>query len=120
MAGKGVSEQRVYTEDEARERVAQELPRWTVEDGHLTRIYTTRNWRLSLMVANAIGFLAEAAWHHPDITISYPRVVVRLRTHEADGITDKDFALARLIEETVTWRPEVEDLFDTPPAPWIT
>ena len=78
---------RVYTEEEARERAARELPHWHVEGGYLTRTYTTRNWRLSLMIANAIGFLAEAAWHHPDLVVSYPRVVVRLRTHEANGIT---------------------------------
>lgn len=113
-------ERGVYTEAEARERVARELPTWAVEDGYLTRTYTTRNWRLSLMVANAIGFLAEAAWHHPDLIVSYPRVVVRLRTHEADGITDKDFALARRIEGAITWRPEEEDPFGTPPDPWVT
>ena len=110
---------RVYTEAEARERLARELSTWQVEEGYLTRTYTTRSWRLSLMVANAIGFVAEAAWHHPDLIVTYPRVVVRLRTHEADGITEKDFALARAIEELITWRPDEESTLGTPPSPWI-
>ena len=111
---------RTYTDDEARARAARDLPNWTVEDGYLTRTYSTRNWRLSLMVANAVGFLAEAAWHHPDLIVSYPRVVVRLRTHEANAITDKDFALARAIEAAVTWQPDAESPLGPSPDPWIT
>ncbi len=112
-----MSNVRVYSEEEARARVARDLPTWNVEDGYLVRTYTTRNWRLSLMVANAIGLLAEAAWHHPDLMVSYPRVVVRLRTHEADGITEKDFALARAIEAAVTWQPEAP--LGPTPEPWV-
>ncbi len=41
------------------------------------------------MVANAIGHLAEAAWHHPELEISYGRVKVALNTHEAKGITEQ-------------------------------
>ena len=58
------------------------------------------------MVINTVGHLAEAAWHHPDITASYAWVEVRLMNHAANGITDKDFELAKKIEEVValaTW-----------------
>jgi 4a-hydroxytetrahydrobiopterin dehydratase len=57
------------------------------------------------MVINAVGHLAEAAWHHPDIAASYAWVEVKLMTHTAKGITDKDFELARKVEEVVGWRP---------------
>ena len=57
------------------------------------------------MVINAVGHLAEAAWHHPDITASYAWVEVRLQNHAAKGITDKDFELAKKIEEVVQWQP---------------
>ena len=57
------------------------------------------------MVVNAVGHLAEAAWHHPDMTLSYAWVEVRLMTHTAKGITDKDFELAARIEDVVQWRP---------------
>jgi 4a-hydroxytetrahydrobiopterin dehydratase len=60
------------------------------------------------MVVNTVGHLAEAAWHHPDITLSYAWLEVRLSTHSAKGITDKDFALARKIEEVVQWQPGLE------------
>ena len=57
------------------------------------------------MVINAVGHLAEAAWHHPDLTASYAWVEVRLMTHDHKGITDKDFELAKKIEEVVQWQP---------------
>ena len=53
------------------------------------------------MVINAVGHLAEAAWHHPEIAASYAWVEVRLQNHSAKGITDKDFELARKIEDVV-------------------
>ena len=57
------------------------------------------------MVVNTIGHLAEAAWHHPDLTVSYAFVIVKLMTHSAKGITDKDFELAKKIESTIQWQP---------------
>jgi len=59
----------------------------------------------TLMVVNTVGHLAEAAWHHPDITASYAWVEVRLMNHAAKGITDKDFELARKIEDVIQWQP---------------
>ncbi len=93
--------QKVYAEDEARVQLATELPFWYVEDGHLCRHYRASGWKASLMVVNAIGHLAEAAWHHPEVCLAYGTVTVRLSTHKAGGLTEKDFALARKIEEVV-------------------
>jgi len=61
------------------------------------------------MVINTVGHLAEAAWHHPDITASYAWVEVRLTNHAAKGVTDKDFELATKIEDTIQWDPSKED-----------
>ena len=47
-----------------------------------------------MLLANGIAHLAEVAWHHPDLTVSWGSVGVRLRTHDADAITDKDFDFA--------------------------
>ncbi|HLJ64347.1 MAG TPA: 4a-hydroxytetrahydrobiopterin dehydratase [Stellaceae bacterium] len=96
---------RIYSEDEIKARLARELPHWTLEEGWIRRTYRTHGWKGTLMVINTVGHLAEAAWHHPDITASYAWVEVRLMNHAAKGITDKDFELARKIEETVQWRP---------------
>jgi 4a-hydroxytetrahydrobiopterin dehydratase len=46
------------------------------------------------MVVNTVGHLAEAVWHHSDLTLSYAFIIVKLMTHSAKGITEKDFALA--------------------------
>jgi 4a-hydroxytetrahydrobiopterin dehydratase len=98
-------QERVYSAEEASERLKRELPHWYVEDGWIRRRYKTSSWKGTLMVINAVGHLAEAAWHHPDITASYAWVEVRLMNHAAKGITDKDFELAKKIEEVVAWQP---------------
>ncbi len=100
--------EKTYTDSEVEERLRRELPGWHLEKGYLRREYKTYGWKGTLMVINAVGHLAEAAWHHPDIAASYAWVEVRLITHDAGGITDKDFELAGKIEETVNWRPGEE------------
>jgi 4a-hydroxytetrahydrobiopterin dehydratase len=109
----------VLPESEVRERLAKDLPKWTFEDGWIKRTYKTHSWKGTLMVINAVGHLAEAAWHHPDLTASYAWVEVRLSTHSAKGVTEKDLALAAKIEEVVSWQPGTEggSLEGTPPDP---
>lgn len=102
------SQERVYSEDEINKKLAAELPNWYFEDGWIRRKYKTSGWKATLMVVNTVGHLAEAAWHHPDLTVSYAFVVVKLATHSAKGITDKDFALAQKIEEVIGWQPGKE------------
>jgi 4a-hydroxytetrahydrobiopterin dehydratase len=97
--------ERTYDENEIKERLGKELPHWYYEDGWIRRKYRTNSWKGTLMVINTVGHLAEAAWHHPDITASYAWVEVRLMNHAAKGVTDKDFELARKIEDVVHWQP---------------
>ena len=92
-------------EAEVRDWLAKNLPHWRLEDGWIRRTYKTGGWKGTLMVIGTVGHLAEAAWHHPDITASYAWVEVRLVTHSAKGITGKDLALAKKIEEVVHWQP---------------
>lgn len=89
-------------------RLARDLPRWRFENGSIGRVFRTQGWKGALMVANTIGHLAEAAWHHPELRVTYASVTVLLNTHDAGGITEKDLALAARIEETVMWRPALE------------
>ena len=98
----------VYTPEAIEARLKSGLPHWYYEDGWIRRKYRTNSWKGTLMVINAVGHLAEAAWHHPDITASYAWVEVRLMNHAAKGITDKDFELARKIEDMVAWQPGKE------------
>src|SRR5271154_1575669 len=97
--------ERTYSEEEIATRLQRDLPHWRYEGGWIRRKYKTHSWKGTLMVINAVGHLAEAAWHHPDITASYAWVEVRLMNHAAKGVTDKDFELAKKIEEVVQWRP---------------
>lgn len=99
----------VYTKEEIDARLKDELPDWTYENGWIRRKYKTSGWKATLMVVNTVGHLAEAAWHHPDMTISYAFVIVKLVNHAAKGVTDKDFELAKKIEEVIQWQPATEE-----------
>ena len=99
---------KVYTESEVEEKLKAELPHWFLENGWIRRKYKTSVWKATLMVVNTVGHLAEAAWHHPDLTVSYAFVIVKLCTHDAKGITDKDFELAKKIESVIAWQPALE------------
>ena len=100
---------KVYTPEEVEARIAASGPEgwyFDAEGGWLRRKYATDGWPSTLMLVNAVGYLCEAAWHHADLSVTWGKVWVKLKTHSAGGITDKDFALARKIEEVVLWRPE--------------
>jgi 4a-hydroxytetrahydrobiopterin dehydratase len=100
--------ERTYSDDEVNRHLAASLPKWRLSDGAISRRYDTNGWKATLMVINTVGHLAEAAWHHPDISASFNWVEVRLSTHSAKGITDKDFELAAKMDEVVLWRPGAE------------
>ncbi|ACK51336.1 transcriptional coactivator/pterin dehydratase [Methylocella silvestris BL2] len=100
--------ERVYSDEEVEAKLKAELPHWRLENGWIRRKFKTHSWKGTLMVINTVGHLAEAAWHHPDIAASYAFVEVKLKNHHAKGITDKDFTLAKKIEDVVSWRPGKE------------
>lgn len=107
-----------YDEAQITERL-RELPGWYFEGGWIRRRYKTDGWATTLMLVNAIGYCAEAAYHHPDLTVTWGHVVVKLTTHSAGGITDKDFSLARRIEEAALWRPPEGDALTGTPNPFV-
>jgi 4a-hydroxytetrahydrobiopterin dehydratase len=109
-----------YSKAEIEARLEQELPAWHLEDGEIVRAYETGGWRLTLMLANAIGFVAEAAFHHPELTLGYAQLTVRLYSHDADGITDRDFALAARIEALATWQPADDEALPGYPEAWVS
>jgi 4a-hydroxytetrahydrobiopterin dehydratase len=99
--------EKVYTEAELPAHIQElGLTGWYLEDGWLRRKYNTDGWPQTLMAVNAIGYLCEAANHHADLAVTYAKLWVKLQTHSAGGITDKDFEMARKIEEVVLWRPQ--------------
>jgi 4a-hydroxytetrahydrobiopterin dehydratase len=70
------------------------LPGWQIQGGELTRTFTHADFRTALAFVNKVGDLAEEAGHHPDIDIRYNKVRLGLVTHDAGGLTGKDFDLA--------------------------
>ncbi len=81
------------------------LPGWYYEDGWIRRYYKTNGWPVTPCSSTPLRFVAEAANHHPDLSVTWARVGVKLQTHSAGGITDKDLALARQIEESSSGAP---------------
>ena len=114
-----MSDEKTYTNEEIDNYLKSNLPNWYYENGWIRRKYKTSGWKGTLMVVNTVGHLAEAAWHHPDISASYAFVIVKLQNHAAKGITDKDFLLAKKIEDVVQWNPGADDttLEGTPDDP---
>ena len=70
------------------------VPEWEIVNGELVRTFQFKDFRAALGVVNRVGELAEGAAHHPDIDIRYNRVRLALVTHDAGGLTGKDFDLA--------------------------
>jgi 4a-hydroxytetrahydrobiopterin dehydratase len=78
---------------EAQSRLAS-LAGWQIEAGELIKTFQFKDFVASLRFVSQVGELAEQAAHHPDIDIRYNRVRLALTTHDAGGLTPKDFDLA--------------------------
>jgi 4a-hydroxytetrahydrobiopterin dehydratase len=110
----------VYAEADIPAKLAElGLSGWYLEDGWIRRKFRTEGWQATLLLVNAIGYLAEAAYHHPDLAVTWGKVWVKLKTHSAGGITDKDFAMAQKIEEVVLWRPPAGGPLEGNPGKWV-
>jgi pterin-4a-carbinolamine dehydratase len=107
-----------YDEGTVAEKL-RELPKWEYLDGAIRRTYKTDGWRGSMLVANAIAFICEAADHHADLLVTWPSVSVALSTHSAGGITEKDFEVAMRIEREITWTPPAGSSLSGPGKPFV-
>jgi 4a-hydroxytetrahydrobiopterin dehydratase len=77
------------------------LPDWQIESGELVRTFKFEDFVAAMGFVNRVADLAEAAAHHPDIDIRYNRVRLALVTHDAGGITGKDFDLAAEADQAI-------------------
>ena len=77
---------------------APDAPAWDLDDGQLVKVVECASFPAALDFVVAVGGLAEAADHHPDIDIRWRTVRLALVTHDAGGITELDFSLARAID----------------------
>ena len=78
---------------------APDAPAWDLVDGQLVKVVTCASFPAALDFVVAVGGLAEQADHHPDIDIRWRTVRLALVTHDAGGITELDFSLARAIDD---------------------
>ena len=101
------------------EQALKALPDWEIRDGWLRRKYKTPGWTHTLLLANTIAYLAEAANHHPDLELGYAQLIFKIQTHRVRGITASDVALAQKVHEVATWLPESESPLDGFPKKWI-
>ena len=84
-------------EQEIEQRLAN-LNGWKKAGNAIQKQFTLADFKESMFFVNGVASLAEKAGHHPDITINYNRVTLSLSTHDAGGITGKDFDLAQRAE----------------------
>ena len=96
-----MAEPRILPESEIQSEIAT-LDGWELRDGRLRKQFTFRTFLRALAFVNSVAYLAESAGHHPDITINYNKVTLRIITHSEGALTDRDFALARQIDEKLT------------------
>jgi 4a-hydroxytetrahydrobiopterin dehydratase len=75
------------------------LPGWKIEEQVLVKTFKFKDFRAALHFVNRVGDVAEETNHHPDIDIRYNRVRLSLTTHDAGGLTGKDFDLAGRAEK---------------------
>ncbi len=71
------------------------VPDWKKRGQVITRTYEFKDFPGAIRFVNAVAKPAEKAWHHPDIDIRWNKVTLSLTTHDAGGLTQKDFELAR-------------------------
>ena len=116
---KGVPVADRINSEEVRRLLEEYLPEWETREEQLYRRFETANWRVTLITANAIGFLSEASYHHPRLVLNYRSVEVYLTTHDAGGLTRLDFNLAQKIEETVNWPQSGEEMPGRRPKEWL-
>ncbi|HEY9689264.1 MAG TPA: 4a-hydroxytetrahydrobiopterin dehydratase [Coleofasciculaceae cyanobacterium] len=87
----------VFSASEVHDRLSA-LPNWTLVGSTIVRELRFQNFIEAIGFVNQLVEPAEIANHHPDLAISYNKVVITLTTHDAGGLTAKDFDLAAVID----------------------
>lgn len=77
------------------------LSEWTLSGDSLQRTLRFKDFVQSMAFVNRVAAIAEHQKHHPDILVRYNTVTLVLSTHDAGGITDKDFELAKALEGAI-------------------
>ena len=84
--------------EERIQREVESLTAWTRNDAEIRRRVVCDDFQGAILFVNAVAYLAEKANHHPDIHVAYRTVTLTLTTHDAAGLTARDFDLARRVD----------------------
>jgi 4a-hydroxytetrahydrobiopterin dehydratase len=71
------------------------VPDWKQEDSSITRTFEFKDFPAAVKFVDSLATIAEKEYHHPDIDIRWNKVRLVLSTHDAGGLTEKDFNLAK-------------------------
>lgn len=85
------------------------IPYWMHENNEISRAWAFRDFGDAMIFVNRVAELAQTHEHHPDILIRYNKVALTLTTHDANGLTNKDFYLAQQIDDCVSEENHYED-----------
>ncbi len=83
------------------EKQLKKIDGWEYVDGAIETSFEFKNFKEAFSVMTRIAFECEAQGHHPDWSNVYNSLNIRLNTHDADGVTEKDFKLAQSIEAII-------------------
>lgn len=77
------------------------LKGWKQAENAIQKQFTFKTFKEAMFFVNSVAAMAEQAGHHPDIAVNYNKVILTLSTHDAGGVTSKDFALAGAVQTLV-------------------
>jgi len=87
----------LLSDDDVRARLAT-IPGWERQGGEIRKTYAFDSFKAAMAFANRVAEIADAADHHPDILVQYSKVTLTLTSHDAGGLTERDFRLAAKID----------------------
>lgn len=74
------------------------LPQWAFSGSSIVKTYQFKDYHQTMAFVNAVAWIAHQTNHHPDLEVGYNKCVVRYSTHDAGGVTEKDFECAERVE----------------------
>ncbi|MCY4561191.1 MAG: 4a-hydroxytetrahydrobiopterin dehydratase [Flavobacteriaceae bacterium] len=74
---------------------------WSFTDGHLRLEINFKNYIETFSFGTRIGLISEALNHHPTLTIDYNKLVIKIKTHSENGITEKDFQFVAIVNQNL-------------------
>ncbi len=74
------------------------VPRWSLRGQSIAQTFQFKDFAAAIAFVNRVAVLADEAWHHPDVDIRWNTVTLSVTTHDAGGLTERDFSLAAAID----------------------